>query len=201
MENNYLVQAREAYKNDDFKQAQTYYSLAYKEDPRNAEARYFAAFLDLVNANAVAMYDKTVAYTETVKVMLKGLSGDEKEELLMIAIRSSASVTRYVHKVMWEHSNEIKTNQELLNKYNKERNACEKMCIEMIYMLGDAAAASDNDEVKAMSVEAWKNAIAAQQLYPYCGAEKTLPTQYAEKVKAIDPSYVLPKKTGCISFG
>ncbi len=200
MANTYLDQARVAYKNDDYEKAQTYYALAYEADPEDAEARYFAAYLNVVNASAVVMYEKTFAYIDTVKILLKSLLGEEKDAMLAIIIKTSESITQYVHKVMWEHSKEIKDSQELLNKYNKERNACEKACIEMLYLVGDTAAESEDEDTKKLSADAWKSAIAAQQLYPYCRAEKTLPATYAEKVKVIDPNYVLPKKAGCISF-
>ena len=55
---------------------------------------------------------------------------------------------------------------------------------------------SEDEDTKKLSADAWKSAIAAQQLYPYSRAEKTLPATYAEKVKAIDPNYELPKKSG-----
>lgn len=87
-------------------------------------------------------------------------------------------------------------------KYNNQKKACEKMGIELLYNFGDAIEAhfNDNANICSISVDAWKQAVAVQQQYPYCGIDKTLPEKYLVKIQKKDATYTLPKKAGCISF-
>ena len=58
-----------------------------------------------------------------------------------------------------------------------------------------------NGDPSAMSIAvlAWKEYVSlAQKWYAY--PPKGEAEVYAEKIKAIDPSYEMPKKAGCISF-
>jgi hypothetical protein len=58
----------------------------------------------------------------------------------------------------------------------------------------------DNDEALQIAVSAWKEYVSlAQNWYAY--APKGDAEVYAGKIKEYDPSYEIPKKTGCISFG
>ena len=53
-------------------------------------------------------------------------------------------------------------------------------------------------EYKYVAVLAWSKFVKlAQQFYAY--VEKGEAEKYAEKIKKLDPSYVMPKKSGCIS--
>ena len=203
MGKSYFDMGVESLNQGDLTKAKVCFAKAYEEDPENASARYMAAYIDVKDASAVVMQEKVAEFISAAQEVLSKLNGgaEDEEDLFDLLVTSTEQITQHVHKVMWDHSKEIKGNSELLSKYNTQRNACEKDCINLIYKIADAAALSANEAVKALAVTAWKNAIAAQQLYPYCGADKTLPEKYAEKIKAVDPTYTLPKKTGCISFG
>ena len=50
------------------------------------------------------------------------------------------------------------------------------------------------------AVSAWKEYVSLAQTW-YAYAPKGEAEAYAEKIKKIEPSYVMPSKAGCISFG
>ena len=52
---------------------------------------------------------------------------------------------------------------------------------------------------KRIAVKAWKEYVSLSQKW-YAYAIKGDAEIYAQKIKAVDPSYEMPKKAGCISF-
>ena len=67
--------------------------------------------------------------------------------------------------------------------------------------IGDYVASiySSSPEGMKLAASAWKEYVSlAQKWYAY--APKGDAETYAAKIQAVDPSYELPKKAGCISF-
>ena len=58
----------------------------------------------------------------------------------------------------------------------------------------------NNNQANKIAVIAWKEYVSLTQKF-YAYAPKGDAEAYAEKIKKVEPTYVMPKKAGCISFG
>ena len=205
MESKYLTLARRAREEDNVEDARKFYDLVRTDDPDNVEARFFYAYYRLWDGTKGSAYSDFVTFCNSTMSIVEAvaksdLSSDAKVSMLADmygSIKGLPSSMSAIQKELWESASESEK-----PTYNKQMKLCQKYGIENLYHFGDAVQKyfSGDQAAQKVAVDAWKSAIANQQKYPYCGAEKTLPEKYLPLIQKVDPSYVLPKKAGCISF-
>ena len=74
--------------------------------------------------------------------------------------------------------------------------------VNTLYWTGNAleSAYSSEPDMMKLACKVWKEGVKLQQkfyAYSYSGTVE----EYVEKIKKVEPDYVLPKKAGCISLG
>lgn len=205
MENKNLTLARRAREENNVEDARKFYDLARTDDPENVESRFFYAYYRLWDGKKGTAYNDFITFCNSTKTIVKALSesdsSDEEKINLLSAIYESikdlSASMGAVQMDLWKVAPDSEK-----AKYNDQKKGCEKMGIQNLYHFADAVEVyfSNNKEAQKIAVNAWKSAVATQQKYPYCGVDKTLPEKYLPKIQKHDPSYVLPKKAGCISF-
>lgn len=88
---------------------------------------------------------------------------------------------------------------ELLKEWLKDASSNDiKLLLGLFKELGDQV--GDDPACKTLTVEAWSMFVKMAQKY-YAYVEKGEAEAYTAKIQKLDPSFVMPKKSGCISFG
>ena len=203
MENKYLTLARRAREEDNKEDAKTYYQMLKTEEPDNGEARFFAPYYDLLTSTKGETYNKFVNFCKAMAPVVKSVAGsadaeEEKVALLKAIYYAFENLPIMMHNIqadLWGTAPDSKK-----PVYNEQRKHVGKAGTEAFYAYGDAiAAAFTTPSAKEVALLAWKKAVELQQKWPYYKIQNNV-EEYVAKIQAIDPTYVLPKKAGCISF-
>lgn len=200
-ENKYLKLARQARKENNSDDAKKFYDSARVELPNNGEAKYFYAFHDLLSCQNKEIYSKFINLTNALIPSIRLIAEsdsttNEKYELL------KEIVTSFVPKV-WG-----------LNRFMNDKNQRVKIfddsIIKEISQNGMIALKDLGDEIDKVSTSvphanllscvAWKEYVSLSQTW-WAWAVKGDAEIYAAKIKNIEPSYEMPKRACCISYG
>lgn len=187
--------ARSIIVNDsDFEYAGAHYFKAEEKNPQNAEATFFAAYMsyksllgegDTASATRAfrAMAENAAAAVEAIKEY-QGVAEMQGVVAGAVAIVFTP-VTRYVFTKLHQTA-----------QVNIEKGVL------ALYALGDALQEcfGDSATIVNLAVEAWKEGIALQRQYYAYKYEGVNPEEYAAKIQKVEPTYTMPKKSGCISF-
>ena len=196
-EKNRILVARQATLDGEGQVALDNYLAVNKENDSIKEAAYWvyeALWRSNIDRGA-STKDKWIAFLAASSTLPEAIeeiassdlgTEDEKDLAIYAAICSFTPIAEYV-TIADLASHKTKTEQIVLTYY-KSGNIVEKYY-------------GDNPERMKAAIKVWKAAIKLQRkfyAYPY---EDNKAEDYAEKIKKFEPSYELPKKSGCISFG
>jgi len=197
-----LKLARQARAENNSEDAKLFYSKVREEDPENGEAKFFYAYYSLYEGTNGELPKRfcNLCNVVTSSVKLIKESALPKEEQLKII---NEIVKTFVPETWAENRYMNRQNSGDVKIYSiSQISNCGKTGMDTLKVLGDQLADLyvADPECKRMAVVAWKEYVSlAQHWYAY--ATKGEPEIYAEKIKKVDPSYEMPKKAGCISFG
>jgi len=192
--NDYLTVARDFLIVGEKEKAYVHYGKVSQDNPENAEAEFFAAYLGYLTLLDEKNYPSAVNAFKAMAACIKNaikcvkesdLSDSGKKLILAEMVNCYVPITRYFYT----------------RKISNSSNTIETGVIG-IYALGDAIKKDfgTNEEIMALAAEAWKEAIAIQRqfyAYKYNGIN---PEDYAKEIQKLEPTYIMPKKSGCISL-
>ena len=207
MENKYLHLARMARAEGNSEDAKTYYNMVREQDPENGEAKFFYSLYALYegkNGEISRRFSLLCQAVFSAIKMVKKSDDPIKDQLATISeivnafIPETWSLSRYMNNKNREKK--IGDSYVIVFDDSSITSVC-KTGMFAIRDLGNEIEKLYNGDPSAMSIAvlAWKEYVSlAQKWYAY--PPKGEAEIYAEKIKAIDPSYEMPKKAGCISF-
>lgn len=207
MENKYLHLARMARAEGNSEDAKTYYNMVREQDPENGEAKFFYSLYALYegkNGEISRRFSLLCQAVFSAIKMVKKSDDPIKDQLATISeivnafIPETWSLSRYMNNKNREKK--IGDSYVIVFDDSSITSVC-KTGMFAIRDLGNEIEKLYNGDAGAMSIAvlAWKEYVSlAQKWYAY--PPKGEAEVYAEKIKAIDPSYEMPKKAGCISF-
>ena len=204
----YLRLARTARAESNTEDAKRYYDMVRTDDPENGEAKFFFAFYALYegkNGEIPKRFSNLCVGLKSSIKLVKDSDSDESEKLSTIGeildafIPESWSLNRYMNN----KNRETKVGDSYVRVF--EASQISSVCKEGLATLKDigdfiSSIYSTSPEGMNLAVKAWKEYVSlAQKWYAY--APKGDAEIYAAKIQKVDPSYEMPKKAGCISFG
>lgn len=191
--------ARQFLINHEDQRALDCYLEVNKQNEDNAEAAYWvytAYWRDCVNNNASG-HDKWVAFTvlsnELVGAVEEIAQSDcsEAEKMLLLAVFVSVytPIADYITGSLGAQMATPKDRIErvVLTLY-RTGNAIERFC-------------NGDPDIMKVAAKAWKEGVKLQQKFYAYSYNDNKVEDYIEKIKKVEPSYVAPKKAGCISLG
>lgn len=204
----YLKLARTARAESNTEDAKRYYDMVRTDDPENGEAKFFFAFYALYegkNGEIPKRFSNLCAGLKSSIKLVKDSDSDESEkistigEILDAFIPEAWSLNRYMNN----KNRETKVGDSYVKVFEASQiSSVSKEGLATLKDIGDFIASiySTSPEGMNLAVKAWKEYVSlAQKWYAY--APKGDAEIYAAKIQKVDPSYEMPKKAGCISFG
>lgn len=172
-----------------------YAKVALDCDPQNSEAQFFMAVMSynsLLNekdyASAVNAFTSMAMYLKNAVSDVKNSDLEPAAKRLIIKgmVEAYTPVTRFLFK------GRISTTSSTI-----------QTGVRGLYNLGNAIKDNFDSDPAAMELAAvaWKEGVALQRefyAYKYDGVN---PEDYAAKIQKVEPSYVMPKKAGCVTIG
>jgi len=198
-EKQYLVKARACLLNDDKAGAVGAYTVVATENPANGEAAFFCTYADYIGAQSdyakgkgssariKDAFEKIVSSLEAAVESVAKSEGTKEEKLAVIAKIAEIYTPMPNHIITMRMIPSSKIEQQVVR-------------LHLFSSYIQAAFNSDNDAMK-IAIIPLKEAVSLQQKfygYKYEGFEVA---DTAARIQKIDPSYVVPKKAGCVSIG
>ncbi len=203
----YLKLARQAKAEDNTEDAKNYYNKVREEDPENGEAKFFYAYFALYEGTNGELYSRFSNLCKVLPLSIKlikdcSMSKEEQlksiEEIVNTFVPETWSQNRYMNA----KNRETKIGDSYVRVFDASviRNCCVSG-MKALKELGDQLEKLfvEDPECKRLAAIAWKEYVSLSQKW-YAYAVKGDAEIYAEKIKRVDPSYVMPEKAGCISF-
>ena len=204
----YLRLARTARAESNTEDAKRYYDMVRTDDPENGEAKFFFAFYALYegkNGEIPKRFSNLCAGLKSSIKLVKDSDSVESEKISTISeildafIPEAWSLNRYMNN----KNRETKVGDSYVRVFDASQiSSVSKEGLATLKDIGDFIASiySASPEGMNLAVKAWKEYVSlAQKWYAY--APKGDAEIYAAKIQKVDPSYEMPKKAGCISFG
>lgn len=203
MESKYLISARNARKENNSEDAKRFYDLVRVDDPENLESRFFYSYYSLQEGTNGEIPTRFVNLCNTVISVVKELSKKEdsnenKQTLLNDIVDTFVPETwtifaYLINLTVGEGSNRV----QVIDK--SKRDIVCKEGVNTLYALGDLInnEFSNLPDAKKLAVSSWKEGVFLSQKW-YALFKKAVTEEYANKIKAIEPNYVMPRKAGCI---
>lgn len=204
----YLKLARTARAENNTEDAKRYYDMVRVDDPENGEAKFFFAFYALYegkNGEIPKRFSNLCAGLKSSIKLVKASNANESEkintigEILDAFVPEAWSLNRYMNN----KNRETKVGNSYVKVFDASQiSSVRKEGLATLKDIGDFIASiySTSPEGMNLAVKAWKEYVSlAQKWYAY--APKGDAEIYAAKIQKVDPSYEMPKKAGCISFG
>lgn len=203
----YLKLARTAREEDNAEDAKRYYDMVRTDDPENGEAKFFFAFYSLyegTNGEIPKRFSNLCVGLKSSIKLVKESDSDEAEKLSIISAILGAFIpeTWATNRYMNKKNHETKAGDSYVTVFSDSQiSSVSREGMATLKDIGDYVASiySSSPEGMKLAASAWKEYVSlAQKWYAY--APKGVAETYAAKIQAVDPSYELPKKAGCISF-
>lgn len=207
-ESKYLKLARQAREEDNAEDAKIYYNKVREEDPENGEAKFFAAYFamqDGTNGELPRRFSNLCSSVVPAVRLIKNSQAKKAKQLKATELIVNAFVpetwaeNKYMNKL--NHKDKVGDSYVQVFSYTQIKNVC-KAGMGTLRDLGDEIVKLyfKDAEATRIAVIAWKEYVSLSQTW-YSYAVKGDAELYAAKIKEFDPSYVMPKKAFCISFG
>ncbi len=204
---NYLKLARTAREEDNTEDAKRYYDMVRTDDPENGEAKFFFAFYSLYegkNGEIPKRFSNLCGGLKSSIKLVKESDADEAEKLSIISAILGAFVpeTWANNRYMNNKNHETKVGDSYVTVFTSSQIvSVSKEGMATLKEVGDYIASiySSSPEGMKLAVSAWKEYVSLAQKW-YAWAPKGDAEAYTAKIQAVDPSYEMPKKAGCISF-
>ena len=206
-ENKNLKLARQARAENNSEDAKLFYNKVREEFPDNGEAKFFYAYYALYEGKNIELAGKFANLCKGVVPsinMIKNSSLSKEEQLASIEeiMNSFVPETWVLNRYMNNKNHETKIGDKYVTVFNF--NEIASVCrngMASIKEVGDTVEKLyiNDAECKRLAVIAWKEYVSLSQKW-YRWAVKGDAEIYAEKIKAVDPTYEMPKKAGCISL-
>ena len=204
----YLKLARTARAENNTEDAKRYYDMVRVDDPENGEAKFFFAFYALYegkNGEIPKRFSNLCAGLKSSIKLVKASNANESEkintigEILDAFVPEAWSLNRYMNN----KNRETKVGNSYVKVFDASQiSSVRKEGLATLKDIGDFIASiySTSPEGMNLAVKAWKEYVSlAQKWYAY--APKGDAEIYAAKIQKVEPSYEMPKKAGCVSFG
>lgn len=206
-ENKNLMLARQARKENNTEDAKRFYDLTRIDDPENGEAKFFYAYYSLYEGKNIEVPSKFSNLCKTVRpsielVKKSEASKEEQLESIKEIVETFVPETWTINRYMNSKNHETKIGDSYVKIFDSTAiKACCLGGMATIRDLGNDLATlyGEDAEAKRLATVAWKEYVSLSQKW-YSWAVKGDAEIYAEKIKQVDPSYVMPEKAGCISF-
>lgn len=204
----YLRLARTARAESNTEDAKRYYDMVRTDDPENGEAKFFFAFYALYegkNGEIPKRFSNLCAGLKSSIRLVKESDIDESEkistigEILDAFIPEAWSLNRYMNN----KNRENKVGDSYVKVFEASQiSSVSKEGLATLKDIGDFIASiySTSPEGMKLAAKAWKEYVSLTQKW-YAYATKGDAEIYTAKIQKVDPSYVMPKKAGCISIG
>ena len=204
----YLRLARTARAESNTEDAKRYYDMVRTDDPENGEAKFFFAFYALYegkNGEIPKRFSNLCAGLKSSIRLVKESDIDESEkistigEILDAFIPEAWSLNRYMNN----KNRENKVGDSYVKVFEVSQiSSVSKEGLATLKDIGDFIASiySTSPEGMKLAAKAWKEYVSLTQKW-YAYATKGDAEIYTAKIQKVDPSYVMPKKAGCISIG
>ena len=207
-ESKYLKLARQAREENNSEDAKKYYDMVRTDEPENVEAKFFYAYYSLYEGKNGEIPTRFVNLCKSVLSSVKMIAGSdtektEKIQLMKTVLNTFVPETWSMNRYMNHKNHETKVGDQYVQVFSsKDITSCGKTGMDTLKQLGDSLAVSfgegDADGLMLAAI-AWKEFVALSQKW-YAWAVKGEAEAYAEKIKAAEPDYEMPKKAGCISL-
>lgn len=202
----YLKLARSARADDNTKDAKLYYDMVRADDPENGEAAFFSQYYGLYEGTNGELATRFTNLTKVLPTSVKSIANAscddaEKLEELKAVVDAFTPMTwnlnRYMNKLKvgsGSDSTRVLSDADIQSVGVKG--------VIALYDLGDLIAStfSGDPDAQKLALIPWKEGVTLQQKWYAFGYNGKTAASYAEKIKKIEPEYVMPKKAGCISF-
>ena len=203
----YLKLARTAREEDNTEDAKRYYDMVRTDDPENGEAKFFYAFYSLyegTNGEIPKRFSNICSGLKSSIMLVKESDSDEAEKLSIIGAILGAFVpeTWATNRYMNNKNHETRVGDSYVTVFTSAQiSSVSKEGMATLKNIGDYVASiySSSPEGMNLAVKAWKEYVSLSQKW-YAWAVQGDAETYAAKIKAVDPSYTMPEKAGCISF-
>lgn len=196
----YLKLARRAREEDNTEDAKKYYDMARTEDADNMEAKFFYSYYKLMDGTKGEAYGAYMNLCKGLSTIVRDISesddsDEEKCKLLSDICVNFSTLPLFINRIL----NELNKGN---NNHLSEIRSSGKAGMIALYCLGDDVAKyfGNKEQFMKVAAEFWKAGVYRQQQWYGMGVDKTYPEIYTAKIQKIDPSYIMPKKAGCISF-
>lgn len=213
-----LKLARQAREEDNSEDAKMFYLKVREEEPENGEAKYFYAYYSLhegTNKELPKRFENLCTVVLSAVKLIKDSYLSQKEQLEAIEeiVNSFVPEIWAENRYMNNKNRETRVGDSYVTIFDMSIvTACCRIGMKALKDLGDHIeklyAKDSVDQVDSynvsaeatrLAVAAWKEYVLLSQKW-YAYAVKGDPETYTAKIKNFDPSYEMPKKSGCISL-
>lgn len=206
-ENKNLRLARQARAENNTEDAKLFYNKVREDDPENGEAKYFYAYYALYEGKNIEIPSRFSNLIKVLKpsidlISKSSMSKEEQLKSIEEIVNNFVPETWTLNRYMNHKNHETKVGDSYVKVFDFSAiTSCAKNGMAAIKELGDLVEKiyPVDANCKKIAVIAWKEYVSLSQKW-YSWAVKGDAEIYAEKIKAVDPSYEMPKKAGCISF-
>lgn len=199
-ENKYLKAARVAREENNVEDAKRYYEMVKVDNPENGEAKYFYEIYRLWDGKKGEWYNNFMSFCQVVPTAIRmvyesDMMDEEKVKLLADMFAKGKDLPYKLNRILNELNHEG-------SQASRIRSGGREGML-MLYGFGDTIEKyfANNADAMKVALEAWKAGVYRQQQWYGMGLDKSLPEQYTAKIQKLDPTYVIPKRAGCIQIG
>ncbi|MBQ9117964.1 MAG: hypothetical protein IJY11_02040 [Clostridia bacterium] len=206
-ENKYLKLARQAKKDGNSEDAKNYYNKVREENPDDGEAKFYYAYYALYEGTNGELGRRFVNLCNVIPSaidLIKQTDLEKADQLKLIEdiVETFVPETWAENRYMNRKNHETKVGDSYVKVFEVSVvRTCGQTGMAALKALGDQLENLyvADPECKRLAVIAWKEYVSLSQKW-YAWAVKGDAEIYAEKIKKVDPTYVMPEKAGCISF-
>jgi hypothetical protein len=203
----YLKLARTARKEGNTEDAKRYYDMVRTDDPENGEAKFYFAFYSMyeaTNGELPGRFSNLCSGVKSSIKLVKESELDEAEKLSIISgiLKAFVPETWANNCYMRKKNKETKVGDSYVIVFKGSKiDSVTREGMATLKDIGDYVASiySSSPEGMKLAASAWKEYVSlAQRLHRQAYAPTGDAEAYAVKIQAVDPSYEMPKKAGCI---
>lgn len=203
--NNLYILARRARNDKNSENAQKFYEQILVKDPASWEANFYSVYYQTLNCRVAEMQSAAIRFCNCEDTVLKLIVDNRKDNAQMFkAVDEMTGKCLEISLLLFQNarSNYYNFDIETRTNYTQEYINRGFAARDIVYNFGDLIELTFGEHyAKELSIHCWKAGIdehmALMPLLAKKELNKGIITQYANKVKKYDSSYITPKiKTG-----